>query len=50
MWGRLTKASEQLTAALEVLRPDADADTVRVLGSVAAVEVFVRSPRGPADH
>jgi class 3 adenylate cyclase/tetratricopeptide (TPR) repeat protein len=45
MWGRLTKASEQLTAALEVLRPDADADTVHVLGSLALAEVFLRSPR-----
>jgi class 3 adenylate cyclase/tetratricopeptide (TPR) repeat protein len=44
MWGRLTEASEQLTAALEVLRPDPDADTVRALGYLAAVEVFACSP------
>ena len=44
--GRLGEAREQLTAALAVLRDNPDADTVRVLEQLAAVEVFSGSPEG----
>ena len=43
-WGRHAQAREQLTAAVEVLRDDPDADTVRALGELAALEVFAGSP------
>jgi len=43
-WGRHTDAGEQLTAAVEVLRTDPDADTVRALGELAALAVFAGSP------
>jgi tetratricopeptide (TPR) repeat protein len=43
-WGRLAEAREQLTAALEVLRADPDTDTVRALGTLAAVEISAGSP------
>jgi class 3 adenylate cyclase/tetratricopeptide (TPR) repeat protein len=42
-WGRYGEAREQLTAALEVLRPDPDTDTVRALDELAVVEVFTGS-------
>jgi class 3 adenylate cyclase/tetratricopeptide (TPR) repeat protein len=42
--GRLVEAREELTAALEVLRADTDADTVRALEQLAVVEVFAGSP------
>jgi class 3 adenylate cyclase/tetratricopeptide (TPR) repeat protein len=45
-WGRHVQAREQLTAAVEVLRAEPDADTVRVLGELATLEVF---SGGPAD-
>ncbi len=43
-WGRHAEAREQLVAALEVLRTDPDADTVRALDELAMVEVFAGSP------
>ena len=43
-WGRHTQAREQLNAAVEVLRADPDADTVRALAELAALEVFAGSP------
>jgi len=43
-WGRHTDAREQLTAAVEVLRTDPDADTVRALEELAMLEVFAGSP------
>jgi tetratricopeptide (TPR) repeat protein len=42
--GRHTEAREQLTAAMEVLRDDPDADTVGVLAALATLEVFAGSP------
>jgi class 3 adenylate cyclase/tetratricopeptide (TPR) repeat protein len=42
--GRHTEAREQLTAALEVLRAEPDADTVRALEKLAALEVFDGTP------
>ena len=47
-WGRHAQAREQLTAAVEVLRDDPDADTVRALGELAALEVFAGSPAADA--
>jgi hypothetical protein len=44
LWGRYGEAREQLTAALDVLRADPDADTVRALGELAALEVFAGTP------
>jgi tetratricopeptide (TPR) repeat protein len=44
LWGHFAEAREQLTAALEVLRADPDADTVRALDELATVEVFADSP------
>ena len=43
MWGRHAEAREQLTAAAEVLRAEPDADTVRALDELAALEVFTGS-------
>jgi tetratricopeptide (TPR) repeat protein len=43
-WGRLAEAREQLTAAVEVLRADPDADTVYAVRQLAAVEMFASSP------
>ena len=48
LWGRHAQAREQLTAALRVLRPDPDADTVRALDELAMVEVFADSPDADA--
>jgi class 3 adenylate cyclase/predicted ATPase len=48
LWGRHVQAREQLTAAVEVLRADPDADTVRALGELAALEVFAGSPAADA--
>jgi class 3 adenylate cyclase/predicted ATPase len=42
-WDRFAEAREQLTAAVDVLRPDPDADTVRALRQLAALEVLVSS-------
>ena len=42
--GRHAEAREQLTAALEVLRAEPDADTVHALEQLAVVEVFAGSP------
>src|SRR3984957_6856179 len=44
LWGRLAEGRDQLTAAMEVLRADADTDTVRALEELATVEVFAGSP------
>jgi class 3 adenylate cyclase/tetratricopeptide (TPR) repeat protein len=45
LWGRYANAREQLTAAVEVLRADPDADTVRALQGLAALETFAGSPQ-----
>ena len=47
-WGQYGEAREQLSAALDVLRADPDADTVRALGELAALEVFAGSPAADA--
>ena len=44
IWGRHTEARDQLTAAVEILRADADPDTVRALEELAVVAVFAGSP------
>jgi class 3 adenylate cyclase/tetratricopeptide (TPR) repeat protein len=44
LWGRYAEAREQLAAALEVLRAEPDADTVRALDELATVEVFAGAP------
>ena len=43
-WGRHAEARDQLTGALEVLRPEPGTDTVRALEQLALVEVFAGSP------
>ncbi len=43
-WGHHAQAREQLTAAVEVLRADPDADTVHALDQLAAVESSAGSP------
>jgi class 3 adenylate cyclase/tetratricopeptide (TPR) repeat protein len=43
-WGRHAEAREQLTAAVEVLRADPDADTVNALSELALVDVFTGAP------
>jgi len=43
-WGRHAEARDQLTATVEVLRADPDADTVHSLGELASLEVFAGSP------
>jgi tetratricopeptide (TPR) repeat protein len=43
-WGHYTEAREQLTAAVAVLRDGPDADTVRALEGLAALETFAGSP------
>ena len=48
LWGRHVQAREQLTAAVEVLRADPDADTLRALDELAMLEVFGGSPDGDA--
>jgi class 3 adenylate cyclase/tetratricopeptide (TPR) repeat protein len=48
LWGRHAQAREQLTAAVQALRPDPDADTVRALDELALLEVFAGSPDGDA--
>jgi class 3 adenylate cyclase/predicted ATPase len=48
LWGRHAQAREQLTAAVQVLRPDPDADTVRALDELAMLEVFAGSPDADA--
>ncbi|HTX25760.1 MAG TPA: AAA family ATPase, partial [Streptosporangiaceae bacterium] len=47
-WGRLGEARDQLTEALAVLRDAPDADTVRALEQLAAVEVFAGGPAAEA--
>jgi tetratricopeptide (TPR) repeat protein len=42
--GGLAEARDQLTSALDVLRADPDADTVRALDQLALVEVFAGTP------
>jgi len=44
LWGRHTEARDQLTAAVEVLRADPDADSVRALEELAGLAVFAGSP------
>jgi class 3 adenylate cyclase/tetratricopeptide (TPR) repeat protein len=44
LWGRDGEARDQLTAALDFLRPDPDTDTVSALEQLALVEVFAGSP------
>jgi class 3 adenylate cyclase/tetratricopeptide (TPR) repeat protein len=44
LWGHHREAREQLTAAVEVLRPEPDADTVRALAELGTVEVVAGSP------
>jgi len=44
--GRHTEARDQLTEAMDVLRADADTDTVRALEELAVVAVFAGSPDG----
>jgi tetratricopeptide (TPR) repeat protein len=44
LWGRYAEARDQLTAALEVLRADPDADTVRALDELAWLGVYTGSP------
>jgi class 3 adenylate cyclase/tetratricopeptide (TPR) repeat protein len=48
LWGRHAHAREQLTAAVQVLRPDPDADTVRALDELATLEMFAGSPDSDA--
>jgi class 3 adenylate cyclase/predicted ATPase len=43
-WGRHADARDKLTTAVEVLRADPDADTVRALEELAALEMFAGSP------
>jgi len=43
-WGHHADAREKLTAAVEVLRADPDADTVRALEELAALEMYTGSP------
>jgi hypothetical protein len=43
LWGRHAEARDQLTAAIDVLRADPDADTVRALEQLAALEVYAGS-------
>jgi len=47
-WGRFSEARDQLTAAMTVLRDDPDADTVRALEELAALEVFAGAPNADA--
>jgi class 3 adenylate cyclase/tetratricopeptide (TPR) repeat protein len=44
MWGRYAQAREEFTAALEVLRAEPDADTVRALGNLATLHASDGSP------
>jgi len=44
LWGHHAEAREQLTAAVDVLRIQPDADTVRAVEQLAALEVFAGSP------
>ena len=48
LWGRHAQAREQLTAAVQVLRPDPDYDTIRALDELAMLEVFANSPEADA--
>ena len=43
-WGHHAQAREQLTVAVEVLRAGPDADTVRALEELAALEMFAGAP------
>jgi class 3 adenylate cyclase/tetratricopeptide (TPR) repeat protein len=44
-WGHHAQARDQLTAAVEILHADPDADTVYALGQLASVEAFAGSPQ-----
>ncbi len=44
LWGRLAEGRDLLSAALEVLRPDPDTDTVQALTEIATLEVLAGSP------
>jgi class 3 adenylate cyclase/predicted ATPase len=44
--GRVSSAREHLTAALEVLRPEPDADTVAAMTELAALQVFAGEQEG----
>jgi class 3 adenylate cyclase/predicted ATPase len=44
LWGRHTEARDQVTEAMDVLRADADTDTVLALEELAVVAVFAGSP------
>jgi class 3 adenylate cyclase/tetratricopeptide (TPR) repeat protein len=48
LWGRHAQAREQLTAAVQVLRPEPDADTVHALDELALIEIFAGSPDSDA--
>jgi class 3 adenylate cyclase len=48
LWGRHAQAREHLAAALTVLRDEPDADTVRALDTLAALEVFAGSSAADA--
>jgi class 3 adenylate cyclase/tetratricopeptide (TPR) repeat protein len=48
LWGRHAEAREQLTAAVAVLRPDPDTDTVHALDELALIEIFAGAPDGDA--
>ena len=47
-WGRHAQARAQLTAAVEVLRKDPDADTARALSELATLEVLAGAPDADA--
>jgi class 3 adenylate cyclase/predicted ATPase len=44
LWGRHAEARDQLSTAMEVLRAEPDANTVRALQQLAELEVFAGSP------
>ena len=44
LWGHHSEARDRLTAAVEVLRPAPDSDTVRALSQLADLETFAGSP------
>jgi tetratricopeptide (TPR) repeat protein len=48
VWGRHVQARQQLTAAVAMLREDPDADAVRAMSELAALEVFAGSPEADA--
>jgi tetratricopeptide (TPR) repeat protein len=44
LWGHHSEARDRLTAAVQVLRPAPDSDTVRALSRLADLETFAGSP------